>query len=727
MTPTLAQMKDRAGACYRAGDMVETERLCRAILAQDRAFEALYLLALVAVRRKRAAEAVPWLDEALALDPRAAEARLLRAVLHERTGRYAEAIADCDAALAATPQAFNAWLVRGTAHHRLGRFEEALADADRAIAVRPALAGALANRGAALKALERFDEALAAYDAALAIDPGLPEALINRAAALVELKRFAEALASCDDILARMPQLHEAWHNRGVALVGLMRYGEAVASYSRALSLAPNFAQALQCRGSALGHLRRFEDAERDFARALACDPELPFVHGNLLHARLHCALWGGFAAEADRLTAAVRAGKRASEPLSMVAIAQRPDDQLACARTWMQRYYRPRPPLAPALAYRNDRIRVAYLSADFHEHATAYLMAELFERHDRARFEVSAVSWDVEAPSAMRTRLRAAFEHFVDVRDMDDVAVAHWLREREIDIAVDLKGYTFEARLGVFAQRPAPVQVNYLGFPGTLGAPYIDYIVADETVIPPQDRAHYAEQVVYLPGCYQPNDRKREIAAVAPPRSALGLPEAGFVFCSFNNNYKITPPVFDVWMRLLLAVPGSVLWLLEGNAVVADNLRREARARGVAPERLVFAPRAPLPEHLARHGRADLFLDTLPCNAHTTASDALWAGLPVLTCLGGTFAGRVAGSLVRAAGLPDLAVASLAEYEALALRLAGQPDALAAVRARLAAGRERAPLFDSERSCRNLEAAFRTMWERSVAGLPPAAFAVAQ
>jgi predicted O-linked N-acetylglucosamine transferase (SPINDLY family) len=368
----------------------------------------------------------------------------------------------------------------------------------------------------------------------------------------------------------------------------------------------------------------------------------------------------------------------------------------------------------------------VAYLSADFHEHATAYLMAELFERHDRSRFEVTGVSWGPDIPSALRSRLIAGFERFVDVRGRNDREVARWLRAQEIDIAVDLKGYTHKTRMGIFAQRPAPVQATYLGFPGTLGAEYMDYVVADEVVIPGGEREHYAERVVYLPGSYQVNDGKRAIAERTPTRGELGLPERGFVFCSFNNNYKITPGMFDVWMRLLKGVEGSVLWLLEGNAAAPGNLRREAQARGVAGERLVFARRAPLAEHLARQRVADVFLDTLPCNAHTTASDALWAGLPVLTCLGGTFAGRVAGSLLRAVGLPELVTESAGEYEAKALALAREPEVLAAVRAKLAANRGTSALFDAGRFARHLEAAYVTMWERAERGEPPQGFTVA-
>jgi predicted O-linked N-acetylglucosamine transferase (SPINDLY family) len=375
--------------------------------------------------------------------------------------------------------------------------------------------------------------------------------------------------------------------------------------------------------------------------------------------------------------------------------------------------------------ASRRERVRLAYLSADFHDHATAYLVAELFERHDRARFEVTGFSYGPDDQSAMRARLKAGLDRFVDVRGRSDREVAELMRAEGIDIAVDLKGFTGNNRAGIFAWRGAPLQAAYLGFPATMGASFIDYIIADQVVIPPGLEGAYAEKVVRLPDSYQVNDRQRRIAERTPSRAAAGLPEQGFVFCSFNNNYKIRPATFDVWMRLLRQVEGSVLWLLQDNAAAVENLRRHAEARGVAADRLVFAPRLGLDAHLARHRLADLFLDTFPVNAHTTASDALWAGLPVLTCAGATYAGRVAGSLLHAVGLPELITHSLGDYEALALRLAREPALLASFRQRLVRDRQTCALFDTTRFTRHLEAAYTAMWERQQGGEPPESFAV--
>jgi predicted O-linked N-acetylglucosamine transferase (SPINDLY family) len=369
----------------------------------------------------------------------------------------------------------------------------------------------------------------------------------------------------------------------------------------------------------------------------------------------------------------------------------------------------------------------LAYLSADFHDHPTAYLMAELFERHDRNKFEILGISSGPDRRSEMRSRLIAAFDRFVDVRRVSDLEAARLLRDAEVDIAIDLKGFTQNCRPNILAHRPAPIQVNYLGYPGTLGAEYIDYILADEFVIPGDHQIHYSEKVVYLPGCYQVNDTKRKIAERTPARAEVGLPEQGFVFCCFNNSFKLTPRIFDIWMRLLSRIDNSVLWLLQGSATAESNLRREAQARDIDPSRLIFAPRMKLEKHLARHRLADLFLDTLPYNAHTTASDALWTGLPVVTCAGTTFAGRVAGSLLQAVGLPELVTTTLEDYEALALRMATDQGLLRESKEKLARNRLTAPLFDSERFRVHIETAYTTMRDIHQRGEESKAFAVSR
>ena len=716
-----------AAQAHAAGNLDEAERLYRmAVEADPDHFDALHALGVLAAQRRNFAEADVWLQRALAIDPDAPDALANRSNVQNALGRFADALANAEAALRINPGHVGALYNRALALQRQNRYADAISSYESALAIAPNFVEALANRGAALLELGRCDDALASFDRALSIRPAHVEALYNRGLALQRLQRHVEAIQSYDRALALRSDLAEAHNNRGFNLQCLHRYEEARASYDRALALHPDSASALYNRGAAQFAMGRHDEASRDLERALALDPHLPYAAGTLLHARMYACDWRDFEPDVGRLLADVRAGRRSAEPLTILNICDSAAAQLICARTYVDDRWPASPaPLWRGERYAHDRIRVAYLSADFHDHAVMYLLAGLFERHDRARFDVVGVSFGPDPSTAMRSRLKGAFERFLDARGMRDIDVARRLREREIDIAVDLNGFTDGARTGVFALRPAPIQVNYLGYPATMGAPYIDYLIADDTIIPHDEHESYAERIVYLPHCYQVNDAMRTIAESTPSRAEAGLPEAGFVFCSFNNNYKITPAVFDVWMRLLRRVDGSVLWLFEGNAAAPANLRREAESRGIAAERLVFAPKVALADHLARHRLADLFLDTQPWNAHTTASDALWTGLPVLTCVGTTFAGRVAASLNRAAGVDALVTQSLDEYEALALRFARDPVLLADVRKGLARNRDTCPLFDTDRSRRAIEAAYAEMCARHRRGESPASFAV--
>jgi protein O-GlcNAc transferase len=421
-----------------------------------------------------------------------------------------------------------------------------------------------------------------------------------------------------------------------------------------------------------------------------------------------------------------VLAGKSIVSPFTLIGYGATPALQLECARAYAAHLFPTLPqPMCAAPRRARDRLRVAYLSANFNRHAMAYLMVNLFERHDRARFEIVGLSFGADDGSETRARVAQSFDQFYDVRRFGDREIAKLVYELKIDIAVDIMGYTQDARPGILSHRPAPIQVNYLGYPGTMGADFIDYIIADAIVVPPDEDAFYAEKVVRLPDCYQVNDRGRRIAERAPSRQEAGLPERGFVFCSFNNSYKITAAMFDVWMELLSQVQGSVLWLIGDNEPTERNLRQEAALRGIDPSRLVFAPRIEQAEHLARHRLADLFLDTLPYNAHTSCSDALWAGLPVLTCRGEAFAGRVAASLLQAVGLPELVTSSLADYAALARWLAEDPHLLGEIRKRLAENRLSRPLFDTDLTRRHIEAAYTTMWRLHEGGKAPESFEV--
>jgi protein O-GlcNAc transferase len=654
------------------------------------------------------------------------DARHLLGVVRHQQGRSAEALELVGAALATRPKSVRALSNHGLILYALRRYEEALASFNKALAIEPDFVDALNNRGNTLQRLKRSEEALASFDKVLAVAPDHVDALNNRGNALQGLKRYEDALASYERALALRPSYPDALYNRGSALKALGRHGEAVASYDQALALRPDHAETLFGRGDALHELKRYADAIASYEKAIALRPDHPYAFSGLAESALAICDWRRTAGLGGRLEALVAERKAIVNPFTLIRLSDNPSLHLQCARAFIADKICAKPAaLWDGERWSHERIRVAYLSADFHRHATAYLIAELIERHDRARFDVLGVSFGRDDGSDIRRRLVAAFDSFRDVRAQSDRDIAKLLRACEVDIAVDLKGYTQDSRPEIFAFRPAPIQAGYLGYPGTMGADFIDYIIADKFVAPLDQAERYSEKIVLLPHCYQCNDSKRVIAAASLSRQAAGLPEDGFVFCCFNNNYKITAPVFGIWMRLMRAVPGSVLWLLGENADAESNLRRQAQARGVDAARLIFAGRLPVAEHLARHRLADLFLDTLPYNAHTTASDALWAGLPVLTCKGKAFAARVASSLLLAVGLPELVTGSLAEYEVLALRLATDPPMLRDVRAKLARHRLTHPLFDAQRFCRHIEAAYAAMWEIWQRGEPPRSFAV--
>jgi len=559
-------------------------------------------------------------------------------------------------------------------------------------------------------------------------------ALNGRGNALFAQRRFEEALACYAQAIAQKGDFAEAHNNRGNALAELRRTEEAVASYDRAIALKPELAKAHFNRGNALLKLKRFADALASYRAALAQDPGHRFALSGWADCALQLCDWKEQDAVRPQVCRHVAERRSVVYPFVLLGYCDDEALQLQCAKSFVQDRIAASP--APKLnvrASRSGKIRLAYLSADFRRHATAYLMAELFERHDRSKFELIGVSFGPDDKSEMRMRLSEAFDAFHDVGNRSDAEAAELIRNLGVDIAVDLKGHTGGSRIGILAPRPAPIQVSYLGYPGTTGADFIDYILADRRVLPFAAQEFYTEKIVHLPDCYQVNDSGRPIAAPFPAsgegkgggRAEAALPDDAFVFCCFNGNWKITPALFDIWMRLLRKVEGSVLWLMADNEPAAANLRREARARDVDPARLVFAERLALPQHLARHRLADLFLDTLPVNAHTTASDALWAGLPLLTCRGRSFAGRVAASLLDAVGLGELVAGNLAEYEAQALRLATDPAALRGLRERLDRNRTTQPLFDTERFRRHIEAAYARMWEMRQRGEPPESFAV--
>jgi predicted O-linked N-acetylglucosamine transferase (SPINDLY family) len=673
------------------------------------------------------AEAARLYGDVLTADPRNFDALFSLSLLHFRMTRFDEAERLAADAVRANPRSAEAAFIQGCALQRLNRNVDALSCFETAIALRPNFVEALVNGGALLMAEKRFPDALRCLDQALAINPAMLEAWNNRGNVLSELGRHQDAVSSYDKVIAARPDALEAWINRGTALIALRRFDEARASYERASRLDPSRADALAGRANALFEAKDYERAAQAYAAVLAHDPGYDFVRGNLAFSRLYCCDWSSLAQDRNAIVRDLEANKRVANPFQAIALLDSPGDLKRCAMIWNAAKYPPLPaPLWRGERYAHTKIRVAYLSADFNGHAVATLMAGVWERHDKSRFETTAISYVDSNGSSMRQRVERAFDRVIDVAGKSDADVAQLIRQTEIDIVVDLMGYTGECRPAILAHRPAPLQVNLLGFPGTIGAPYLDYIVADPIVIPLEHRPHYSENIVHLPHSYMPADCTRLITARKPTRADAGLPEHGFVFCSFNNSYKLSPEMFDVWMRLLGAVEGSVLWLPQMNAAALRNLRREAGKHGVSEQRLVFAPFADKDEdHLARLALADLFLDTLSYNAHSTALDALWAGVPVLTVRGSAFAGRVASSALSAAGLPELITDTIVNYEGLALMLAREPQALAAIKTRLAHNRETCQLFDTARYTRDLETAYTRMSDRQRNGETPAPFAI--
>jgi protein O-GlcNAc transferase len=689
--PNIAELLQRAVAAHRAQDFDRAARIYRNVLDDSpRQFDAIHLLGVLEAQRRNYETALDLLSHAVTINPTVATAP------------------------------FNL----GNVLQALGRFDDAIASYRQALAINPAYAEAWYNLGNAQIANCCAEEALAAYDHALAIKPDHFEALNNRSSALRALKRTEEALANYQHALTLKPNSAEVLGNIGITLGELGRRDESLAVLERAIRLKPDNLEALSYRANALAGDARYTEAAEDLERILAIDAEYKHARGDLMHYRMHICDWRR--ADADWAAVRDRIGRApVAKPFVLLGSDASLSQQLENAKLYATSKFPAGRPVWRGDVYGHERIRIGYMSGEFGEYATSLLIAELLERHDREAFEIVIIAAGGDDGSARRRRIEAAADRFIEIGALTDAAAAAEIRSAEVDILVDLNGYFGRMRPGVLALRPAPVQVNYLGFPGTVGAAYVDYILADPVVIPDEHRAFYSEKVVHLPVCYQANDSQKEIVGEMPSRAEVGLPERGFVFCCFNNNYKIARSMFDIWMRLLREVDGSVLWLIEGNRAAVGNLRREAEARGVASERILFAPRIKIEYHLARHRLADLFLDTLPHNAHTTASDSLWAGVPVLTCLGDTFAGRVGASLLTAIGLPELVTRSLEDYEALALKLARDPSTLRSLRDNLGRNRQTHPLFDTVRLARSIERAYRTMCERVQRGEAPESFAV--
>ncbi|MFA4994585.1 MAG: tetratricopeptide repeat protein [Bdellovibrionales bacterium] len=689
------------------GRIGDAERLYREVLAgnpQDAI--ALHYLGIILYHRGEFVEAVDLIRQSLSIQPNSAEAMSNLGLVLVAQEKTEEAIALYRKAIALKPDNADNYNNLASALLIQKKLDESIEASQQAIRLKPSFSIAYYNLGIAIQQKGMSEEAIKTFERAINLQPNFPEAYCNIGLAYMDIGKREEAISAYRKAIELRPNFPEAFNNLGQPLCELRRMEEASDAYRQAVTLRPTYISAVGNLATTLRKQGMLEEALRVYEQGLTFCPGDIKAEIEIMNLRRHVCEWKNFESDTRRLLELADQ----VEPFVFLNVPSKPEEQLRCARKWASK-------LTRGTAFDHSRvrtpgrIRIGYLSADFRRHATAYLMAELFERHDHARFEIFAYSYGYDDGSAIRQRLVRSFDHFTDLYSVSRSESAQRIYDDRIDILIDLKGYTGEARTEILVNRPAPIQVNYVGYPGTMGADFIDYIIADSFVAPKEHQPFFDEKIIHLPNAYQPNDTKREISDRVIMRHECKLPDQGFVFCSFNGSYKITPIMFDVWMRLLKAVPGSVLWLLVTTPVIEANIRREAAVRGVASERLVFAEGMDLPLHLARHKLADLFLDTLPICAHTTASDSLWAGLPILTCVGESFVGRVAGSLLRAMDLPELITYSVAEYEAQALELATNPQKLAEIKRKLTDKLLTSSLFNITQYTRDLEDAYTHMY----------------
>jgi len=687
MNPQLNFMLQQAIQAFQNNHLERADSILKKVLQADsKNLAALHILGLIKASQGKFKEAIELLTKAVRINPNEASIQY----------NLAKAMVDFGATQESIP------------HHK------------KAVELAPNNPEAWINYGKTLAQLKLHTEALIAFDKAIAINSHFAEAWSNKGNALHQLQQYQEAIAHQERALSLRPDFTEAWINYGSALEQIKRYQEAINCFDKAIDLQPDLPEAWSNKGGSLLKFKKYPEASRCFETALNLKPEIEWGFGSLVNLKMRMCAWDNFSENIEKLRHIVQSNGKASHPFNMLSLIDDNTLHQKSAEIYANAFY----PVNPFLGAipkipRHEKIRIGYFSADFRHHAVSILTAELFELHDKNKFELIAFSFGPDDQSPMRARLNHAFDKFIDVSSMSDIEIAKLARELEIDIAVDLGGFTLDSRTGIFAYRAAPIQISYIGYLGTMGTKYIDYLIADQTIIPEDMRQLYSEKIIYLPS-YQVNDSNRKIAEKVFTKEELGLPNKGFVFACFNNNYKILPAVFDSWMRILKAVEGSVLFLYAENEWTQSNLINEAQKRGIDSERIIFGKYLPADENLARYKACDLFLDTSPYNAGTTASDALWAGLPVLTMMGSSFASRVAASLLNAIDLPELITGTQTSYESKAIDLASNPEKLAAIKLKLAENRGRTALFNTALFAKNIESAYSTIYQRHQENLLP-------
>ncbi len=719
-SPQTIQLLQKAVQEIQANELESAKLHLKAVLGKERSQpDALRFLGIIACLQKEWTQALELIDQAIAVSPENGLAYSNRGNVLSELKRHDEALICYEKAISLQPDYAEAYSNQGNALQALGRFEEALICYEKAISLQPDYAEAYSNQGNAFLALSRYQAALACYEKTVLLDANNAKAFYGAAIIFDLQKKYDYSLGCCNQALKIQPHYLEALALRGTIYFRAKDYEQALTNFDEILLIHPQSIQAWLSKGDIYAETKQFEKADEAFKKALVIDPTKDFLFGLSIQNQIQMCQWTDLTNQVKDLVHRVRDGEKVAIPYNLISLV----DDKSLIRCSIEIY-------AQAMRGNIERvkqekispkkkIRLGYFSADFHNHPTAYLVAELFECHDKEKFELFGFVFGRNAPDEMRNRLEKSFDQFLDVEDKSDEEIAQLAREMQIDIAVDLKGFTKEARPKIFMYGAAPIQISYLAFPGTMGLPCFDYVIADPILIPEKHQDGMVEKIIYMPDSYQVNDRSRKISPLIKSRKELGLPDSGFIFCCFNNNYKITPAVLDGWVRILQSVEGSVLWLYEDNPIAVANLKQEAVTRGLDAGRFIFAGRMDSADHLARYKNANLFLDTTPCNAHTTASDALWAGLPVLTLAGESFGARVAASLNNAVGLSDLTVETQEEYEALAIQLATSPSRFKELKDRLERNLLTAPLFDTPLFTKNLEAGYIEAYERHQQNMP--------
>ena len=567
---------------------------------------------------------------------------------------------------------------------------------------------------------KKFSKALNFINEAIKINPNFAETYNVQGNTLNELKQLNQAIISYDKAIKINPNFSNAYYNKGLVLHELKNTNLAIENYKEAIKINPNFFQAYNNMGFAFHQLKRFDESLKSYEKAFAINPNSNFLLGKIIHSKNFLCEWKSHKENLKNLTDQLENNKASCLPFATLSLFDSPRLQKKAAELWIQETFPKNNIPEKIKKYKsNKKIKLGYYSADYHNHATSFLIAELMELHNKSKFELFGFSFGPNKQDEMRKRVSSSFDQFIDVRFKSDYEIVELSRKLEIDIAVDLKGITTDSRFGIFLKRCAPIQINFLGYPGTLGTSTIDYILADKILISKKNQKNFFEKIIYMPNSYQPNDTKKKISKKNFTRKEMGLPKNSFVFCCFNQNYKITPDVYDIWMKLLKKIDGSVLWLMKNSEKVTENLKKEAIKRNIKSNRIIFAEKMPLAEHLARHKLADLFIDTFPYNAHTTCSDALWSGLPVITRMGESFASRVGASLLSAIELNELITKSEKEYEKLAIKLATNPKLLNKIKNKLKKNKVLKPLFNTKLYTSNIELAYTKIYNNYYSNLP--------